>query len=200
MAIAVPDIGPRHVLIGDPTTALGADMLAVGLSRRVSIQEQPRVKTGTTVTGNENHESKFYQGTNLTITIEVPRAVATGIRTFLETINSSDEYLALGSSMSKETLVLIHPDDAASTTAGASNKTIWVPSIRLANAGNQAFNADGDGLDDTNFVELTFEAGYVATDQDGTAVPEAALPQFRGDQLSTHGMTWVLPDPYGPAS
>lgn len=202
MAISVPDVGPRHVLLGDPTTALGADMLPIGLVRNISFSESPRTKSGSTITGNENHEAKFYLGTNVTITMDVPRLVASGVRTYLETIDqSTDGYRALGASIPKQTLALVHPDDAQTgTDATASAKTLWVVSVRLAGIAEQGFNADQDGSDDSNFVPLTFETGYVATDQNGTAVPEAAQPTFRGDELATHGMTWYLPQPYGANS
>ena len=200
MAIAVADIGPRHVLMGIPTTALGAGMLAVGLVRNLNISESPQLKVATTETGAENHEGKFYLRTELTVEFEVARDVASGIDAFLEMVNTDGDYAALGSALPKLTLAIVHPDDAAGNAAGASAKTIWIPSVRLENTGQQGFNSDQAGTDDSNFVMLTFQAGYVATDQAGTDVPEAALPKFRGDRLATHGMGWSLPAPYGPAA
>lgn len=200
MPIAVPDIGPRHFLLGDPTTALGAGMIAGGLSRNVKIKPSPSFKTGATFTGQENHEAVFYQGESVEVEITVPRSVASGIRSFVPHLDTDGDYATLGASMPKITLALVHPDDAASVTAGASPKTTWFPSVRVSDIGESSYNGNEDGIDDSNYVTITFMAGYIATDQDGSDVPEAALPMFRGDRLATHGMGYVLPTPYGPAS
>lgn len=202
MAISVPAIGPRHILIGNPTTALGAGMLAVGLVRNVNLSRSPNIKVGTSVTGAENHEAKYYLNTELTVQFEVSRNAATGIRTFIESIDSSNDYLTLGEAMSKITIAIVDPADAASGTASTSTKTLWVPSVRLEQVGDESYNADQAGPDDSNFVMLTFKAGYVATDQDSNAVPEEALPDVPGDRLSSHSLStvWFLPSPYGATS
>ena len=200
MAIHVPDIGPRIVGIGDPTTALGADMTMLGLARNVAVRPAPSFKNGSTVTGQANLEANFYQGNALEVSFDVPRSVANDVRSYLPHVDANGDYVALGASMPKQTLVLIHPDDAADDTAGASAKTRWFPAVTLSGQGDEAYSATGSGTDDADFVTLTFMAGYVATDQNGDPVPEAAQPDFHGDRLSAHGMTWVLPTPYGPAS
>lgn len=200
MPVTVSDIGPRHVLLGDPTTALGADMIALGVVRNVTLRRQTRIKTGSTVTGNENHEAKSYLGTNLEIVVDFPSSKATDIRTYLtEIFDANGDYPTLGASTAKVTMALVHPDDAASTSAGASAKTRWIPSVRVSDLGEEAFNANEDGMDERDFIPVTFQAGYIATDQDGSDVPEAALPDFHGDRLSAHGMGYLLPTPYGPA-
>lgn len=198
--ITVPDIGPRHVLLGNPTTALGAGMLDLSLVRRVGVKPSPQTKTGTTVTGAENHEGKFYLHTGLQIQLQVPRKVASDVRDFIEIVDANGDYLPLGSALPKITMAIVHPDDAAGGAAGASAKTRWIPSVRLSDISEEVHDANTPNQDDTNFVTLTFEAGYVATDQNGDAVPEEALPDFRGDRLGTHGMTWSLPAPYGPGA
>lgn len=200
MAIHVPDVGVRHVLLGDPSTALGADMVALGVARNVTVTRTPRTKVGSTVTGNENHEYIGALGVDCQVTFEVPRSVSNDVRDYMAGfVDTNGDYVALGASLEKVTLCLIHPDDAASETAGASAKTRWFPSVRLTDVGDENYNANNDGIDDSDFVQLTFQAGYIATDQNGDDVPEAALPDFHGDRLVTHGMSYVLPTPYGPA-
>lgn len=194
------DYGPRHVLLGDPTTALGADMLAIGLSPKVTVTPTQRQKVGRDVFGNEAHEGRFYQGLQYEIEVMVPRAVATDVRSYIEIAGANGDYVSKGASLTKQTLVLVHPDDAADDAAGASAKTRWFPSVRLQDIGAQEYDGEEDGIDGTAYVPLTFITGYIDTDQDGDDVPEAAQPDFHGDRLSSHGMSWVLPDPYGPAS
>lgn len=199
MAIAVPDIGPRTIAYGDATEALGGGMLVIPNARNFDYQESPRTKTGSTSTGNENHEGKFFLGVTGTITFDVARDVASDVREYVEYINADGDFLPLGSSLPKQQLAVIHPDDYAGGAAGASAKTRWFTSVRLSGIGSQSNNADQDGMDDSNFVQLTFEVGYIATDGNGNPVPEEAQPHFRGDRLATHGMPWSLPAPYGPA-
>lgn len=194
------DIGPRHVLLGDPTTALGAGMLPFGLSPNVKLGGSgARQKMSRDAYGNAAGEARFYQGREIEITVKVPRSVSSDIRDYMEFTDSSGDYVARGSSLPKQTLVLIHPDDAASTTSGASAKTRWFPSVALTGVGEEEYDGETDGVDESAYVELTFTTNYVDTDQDDNDVDEAAQPDFHGDRLSTHALPWVLPTPYGPS-
>ena len=198
--ILAPDIGPRYALIGNPTENLGAGMTDLSLCRMVQQTGDPAIKHGETVTGMANLEARFFQGLDGTIQLMLARSATAGINRALEIVDENGDFLPLGSSLPKQTLAIVNPDDVAGGGAGASAKTLWFPAVSLSDIGDTTYNANGDEADDGNFVVVTFKTGYVATDQAGAPVPEAAQPFFRGDRLATHGMGWSLPAPYGPAA
>ena len=198
--ILVPDIGPRYALIGDPTTALGAGLTDLSLCRMVQQSDDPSIKHGETVTGMANLESRYYQGLDGTIQVMLARTATAGVNRALEIVDENGDFKPLGSTLAKQTLVIVNPDDIAGGAAGSSAKTVYFPAVSLTDIGDTTYNANGDEADDGNFVTVTFKFGYVATDQNGDPVPEAAQPYFRGDRLAAHGMTWSLPAPYGPAA
>lgn len=197
-----PDIGPRHVLIGDPTQALGAGMLDLGYNRRVEVNPTHRSKVAMDATGNENLEGNFYMGSSMDIQFDVLRSVANDIRSVLPMVDSNGDYIARGSTIPKKTLVLVHPDDAAGGAAAESASTRWFPAVRWVENAPEVYDGAEDGGDDSTFVTVTLRTGYVDEDQDENPVPKAAQPDFHGDRLATHGLdaAWSLPDPYGPAA
>ena len=202
MSILVPDIGPRFAAYGDPTAnggAFGAGMTDLSLVRMVDTSLDPAIKHGETVTGMNNLESRFFQGLDGTIELMIARDAVTGINRALEIVDDNGDFRKLGASLAKQTLVIIHPDDIAGT-ATTSAKTIYYPAVSLSDIGNTTYNANGDEADDGNFVTVTFKLGYIATDQNGDAVPEEAQPYTRGDRLATHSLAFTLPPPYGPAA
>lgn len=200
MAILVPDIGPRFGLIGNPTTALGAGLTDLGLVRAVSTSLDPRIKYGATVTGSKNLEARFFQGLDGQIELMIARSATEGIDRALDFVDENHDFVNLGASLPKQSLIIVHPDDATGGAAGASAKTLWYPGVSISAIGQTTYNAAGEESDEGNFVTVTFELGYLKTDQAGNAIPEGAQPYFRGDRLAAHGMGYALPTPYGPAA
>jgi hypothetical protein len=199
-AVAISEIegGARWGLIGDPTTAAGADMVSLGRLVRVSrtpnlFRQHVKNEVGQTL--------KTY-GTmaDHVIEIEMMRRSAAILAAMVE------EYVAVSTTNRKTntafaevsglTLCLVTDEVKTNGTPLTDLTTEWYPSVVATNIGaiaNQIVNGD-----DQQTFTVTFLAQTVALDQDGQTLAAGYQQAFTGTPVSAISETtptaWTLPN------
>jgi len=202
-----PRRGPCHIFLGDPTTALGADMKYLGYTRGdVSFAPNINISRG------------FADQTGLTPLASSIRDVgATPVLTaplIDEDLAKMIQYIMGGTTVSDAgnsamgfssgpaaiptanvyTLACIPLDEIAEGTNGIdAPNAIWLPRVFIPNIG-ELMHDNKQSDDDYNPHTVEFHSAYNETDHDGQTVNAALRIGFIGTPNADTGLTWSLPE------
>lgn len=204
---AFKSIGPAVVLLGDPTTALGADMVHLGNVEDVAFDAGVRGaftssarRNGTPeVDGIYMHAPAPQAQVQLTdagidklkeliLNHVLTPAGSGGSTATTDTLGAGDDFVKIAPA-NVPTLCIV-PVEQVADGVDAPN-AIWFPATLV------------DGLDGINFsragedeiskpYNIRFSAAYRAADQDATAIPAGHRIWFMGPPENL-GLTWSLP-------
>lgn len=190
-------IGPAHILIGDPTTLAGAGMVDLGAMESVSFNP------GTQMTGVQDaFTGDAFDAESIYSVAPAPTAEAELYDASIEKLSA----MLLGSSVEVETLgfgraglksitavptLAIIPAFEASLGVDAPHG-IWMPAAMVEDLGSLVYNRPTGGDNSANTYSVTFRAARRRTDQAATAIPADHQMAFMGKPADL-SLTWTLP-------
>lgn len=196
-------IGPAHILLGDPTVALGAGLTHLG--RMESVSFDPGVSmTGIqdAFTGDAYAVDGIYSlPPNCSVTAELYEAdVAKIAKMVLGGETKTDAFGFGRPGLTKidpanvPTLIIV-PDFQKADGVAAANQIV-LPAVSLESLASIVYNRPTPGGNSANSFTVTFKAAQRATDQAETAIPEAFQFAWMGPVESALGAEhgWVYPE------
>jgi len=202
-------VGPAYVLLGDPTTASGADMVYLGKTRGdVVVNPNIQIATGRADQSGSTPlaGSVFFSGIAPVATVPLLDEDKTKMKQYLAgaTIEEAGGLKALGfgSGFKKigisdlHTLCLLPVRDLADYPSNVDEDpdAIWMPAVIANEFGQLTFNLPDGGDDSLNPHEVQFAGLKREEDQGSTEIPVSSQALFQGAPTAL-GLTWSLPDP-----
>ena len=204
-------VGPAHMLLGDPTVALGAGMTYLGETRDTVIV-RPNVGVASTRTDQRGRQPRAggdyavgpmpeVQATFVDEAEEILGAILPGAEIFTSGALRAVGFGAPGVHRlaAAPTLAVIeqssYEDPANGVNGIEAAAAFWLPSARLTELGEFRFSPPPDaGADDAleRVGPATFMARSRVADQSGTSIPAAARMAFKGPPGAL-GLAWSLP-------
>lgn len=201
-----PQIGPFYVFKGDPTTASGADMVYLGMTRGdITLNPDLGIMTGyADQTGRTPLADAVYDaGPKPVVQVPFVDEEKAKMIKYIENgeivTNSTKSAIGFSAGIKKiaiasiDTLALIPVAEIASGTNGIdAQHAIWLPRVIAKTPGEFTFSLpDGEDILKPHTVE--FHALYYETDQDGQTVNPSLRYGFIGTPNADTGLTWSLP-------
>lgn len=199
--MAFKPVGACAIIVGDPTTAAGADMTSLGAleSVQVDIGIRQAYTSSSRQHGTPLADSLYRLAARPQIQAEVTDADIPVIEQLLlgisSTTASSETAIGFGDDFAQiaeanvPALCLL-PISQLSDGVGANN-AIWFPATTIGGLDGINFGRvdEGEILQPYNAL---FESAYRETDQDATAIPAGARVGWMGPPAA-FGLTWFLP-------
>lgn len=200
-------VGPAVLLIGDPTTALGADMTSLGNVEEVGFNAGIRgsFTSSARLNGTPVKDGIYTQAPQPEVQAQLTDA---GID-LLSAIIQNSVFTAAGSNSSSSTTATLGLGDEFTQVAEADVPTLCVLPVSQITDGAEAANAIWfpastiAGLDGFSYgripegeivnpYNVRFSASRADDDQDDTAIPAGNRIAFMGPPANL-GLTWSLP-------
>jgi hypothetical protein len=190
-------IGPAHILIGDPTVVDGTSMVDLGSMESVSFDP------GTQMTGVQDAftgdafdaESIYSVAPAPTAEVELYDASIDKLAAMLLGATKTADTLGFGEPGLKAiedvpTLAIIPAFEAGDGVDAPHG--LWMPAAMVESLASLVYNRPTGGDNSANSYTVTFRAARRRTDQDATAIPAEAQMAFMG-KPSDLSLTWHLP-------
>lgn len=192
--------GPAHILVGNPTTALGAGMVPLGRVPDVEVTVEVMRQSVTNEIGQSLKDGQFGAVVSAKVTITMlnkSAAILSALMPEATTVGTGNTFSTTFASLTMTTIVVIPEADIALGPASGV-RHIWLPACRFDNLGAFKYTlSKGTGAsDDGNTYTAEFTATLAATDQGGDALTDGYRILHIGPPDS--GVTWTLPSPYTP--
>lgn len=184
-------LGAPYVVIGDPTTALGAGMFDLGQIPSAQITIDTSKARARDVGGVPRAEGAFDRGVRATVTIQLYDTQADVMRAVLTNAEGTEdlEFNTRYRRMTPPTLAIIPTGDEVG--AITSKNVWWVPAADSEGSAELTYD-DTEGNEANNPFTVTFTALLREVDQDDAAIPAGKQVIFRG----TPPAGWTLPPAY----
>ena len=194
-------VGPAHLLIGDPTTASGADMYQLGLVRDVGFDAGIRSAwtSNDDIGGAPVSDGIYTLASQPEVQADLSEA---GVAQLTEiilgatvTTGNTDDVLGLPDSFASvaesdvPTLCLL-PSQQDGDGESAAN-AIWLPAVAIQGVDGLSFGRVEEGEIDQPY-NTSFQSAYRDTDQGATAIPAGNRLGFMGPPAEL-GLSWSLP-------
>lgn len=186
-------IGECKVYAGDPTVALGAGMIDLGLAGTVGISKTP-LHTIVAPNGIEDADGFYSNGYLLGAQINLHDHATDIVAAVLPDVQKVVDSLAYGRAFSKidpRTLCILPSWDLANGVD--SDFAIWLPAYRPGAVGDETYNPSVNQGVTENPWQITVSAMRRTLDQASNTIPLTAAFGFRG-KPDDHGLVgWTLP-------
>lgn len=199
-SISTVHSGPAWVLIGDPTTSMGAGMVELGLLPGVDAKLNFFRQMAANELGQimKDGASGAVKDADITLTLQQTSAsiLAAMVSEIVDETTSISAESAFAT-LSAQTLCIV-PADVKGSSGVSNLKTHWFPAVIATDLGNLVQQIQ-EGADQREYT-VSFKAMLAATDQDDQAINTDYRIWFRGDpdDAINEGTptSWSLPSGY----
>lgn len=201
-SITTVHAGPAWVLIGDPTTGVGAGMVEIGLVPSVEVKLEIMRQVARNELNQALKDGVFGAVIGASVSMTVQGISAAILAAVLEEMADGTTSISAETALANFVLgtMCIVPDDVKGDTAHSNLKTQWLPSVYTTDIGAFIHRLISGGGDDANPYTVQFAAALAATDQGGQAMNTEYGIWFRGDPEDgineTTPTVWSLPTSY----